>query len=290
MSHKDNRYSSRQKASKKHFEKAARQGKPIRTKRNEIQPHTLSRGNRAENATIAEDTMKILDDDADAWTARDSSHTYLNTPDLPPNPNHETEVEIWEGTSTLDACEQLRDVKGLCALNFASAKNPGGGFLKGSLAQEESICRASGLYYCLPDTMYELNKKDHRNYLYHHAAIFSPGVPVIKDNDGNILNERYYASFITCPAINKTHAEPIVGTDVCLMEMKSRIDLILAIAAHQKCKTLVLGNFGCGVFGNNVHDVAKIFHDWLSTKYDGYFEKIVFAVLDDGYSFRYYFG
>src|SRR4051812_30696833 len=35
------------------------------------------------------------------------------------------------------------------ALNFASARHPGGGFLKGSQAQEESLARASGLYACI---------------------------------------------------------------------------------------------------------------------------------------------
>lgn len=35
------------------------------------------------------------------------------------------------------------------ALVFASAKKPGGGFLTGAAAQEESVCRCSGLYKCL---------------------------------------------------------------------------------------------------------------------------------------------
>merc|ERR1712029_910488 len=34
-------------------------------------------------------------------------------------------------------------------LNFASARNPGGGFTTGAEAQEESLARSSGIYPCL---------------------------------------------------------------------------------------------------------------------------------------------
>jgi len=37
----------------------------------------------------------------------------------------------------------------LACLNFASARQPGGGFLAGAQAQEESLARASALYRCL---------------------------------------------------------------------------------------------------------------------------------------------
>ena len=39
----------------------------------------------------------------------------------------------------------------VCVHNFASAGNPGGGVVKGSLAQEESLCRSSTLHACLLD-------------------------------------------------------------------------------------------------------------------------------------------
>src|SRR5258705_8268933 len=37
----------------------------------------------------------------------------------------------------------------VAVLNFASAKNPGGGFLGSARAQEEDLARASALYPCL---------------------------------------------------------------------------------------------------------------------------------------------
>ena len=55
-------------------------------------------------------------------------------------------------TGTIDAILKLRNqwVSGnVIALNFTSAINPGGGYLNGSKAQEESLCRASMLYKSL---------------------------------------------------------------------------------------------------------------------------------------------
>ena len=66
--------------------------------------------------------------------------------------------------TTLSAASRLAKADGnasVLALNFASAKNPGGGFLKGSQAQEESLARASGLYPCIAQmqAMYDTNRR-----------------------------------------------------------------------------------------------------------------------------------
>ena len=57
------------------------------------------------------------------------------------------QIDVVNAT-TLAAARKLvesRPPGNVACLNFASAKNPGGGFLGGSQAQEESLARASGL-------------------------------------------------------------------------------------------------------------------------------------------------
>lgn len=81
--------------------------------------------------------------------------TVLYSPEKPPvtqtfETKRATRFEVRNET-TFHALARLATSGGghLACLNFASAKNPGGGFLNGSLAQEEVLACASGLYPCL---------------------------------------------------------------------------------------------------------------------------------------------
>jgi uncharacterized protein (TIGR02452 family) len=63
-------------------------------------------------------------------------------------------------------------------LNFASARNVGGGFLNGARAQEEDLARSCGLFRCLETQpeYYEVNRRT-ASLLYTDHIIYSPRVP-----------------------------------------------------------------------------------------------------------------
>lgn len=187
------------------------------------------------------------------------------------------------GETTLNAVRRLigeGHSKVLC-LNFASARNAGGGFLGGSQAQEESIARATGLYPCLlqaPD-YYSVNRRM-KSCFYTDYMIYSPNVPILKDEEGNYLEELVITSVITAPAINtgvvkKREARKMPKVEIV---MKRRIEKVLTIAQHHGHHTLVLGAWGCGVFQNNPDDIARYFREVLDEKFKQQFLKIVFAI------------
>src|SRR5690348_12982156 len=57
-------------------------------------------------------------------------------------------ARVTEVTNETSLAAARRLGAGVACLVFASAKHPGGGFLSGAQAQEESIARSSALYHC----------------------------------------------------------------------------------------------------------------------------------------------
>lgn len=190
--------------------------------------------------------------------------------------------------TTLAAARRLVEadqaVDPLC-LNFASAKNPGGGFLGGSQAQEESLARATGIYPCLQrfPGMYEANRAC-GTCLYLDHMIYSPRVPVFRDDDDRLLDRPYMASFLTAPAVNRGAVEKNEPHRLDRVEatMLARMEKLLSLALVHGHDTLVLGAWGCGVFRNDPGDVAAWFRRQLidNPTFQGMFRRVVFAVLD----------
>lgn len=201
-----------------------------------------------------------------------------------PARHERTRVEVREET-TLSGVRRLlaeRPGEPVAALNFASAKNPGGGFLNGSEAQEESLARSSALYVSQLRAMDFYDR--HRGLascLYTDAMILSPGCPVFRDDDGRLLEEPYRATFVTscAPNAGAVARNAPRELDEVPTVLRRRGELVLALAAHGH-DALVLGAWGCGVFGNEPAVVAAVFRDLLAGPWAGRFGRVVFAIYD----------
>ncbi|RPK85597.1 hypothetical protein EES45_02375 [Streptomyces sp. ADI97-07] len=191
------------------------------------------------------------------------------------------------GESSLQAARRMTGASAgrVAVLNYASARNPGGGYLNGAQAQEEALCRGSALYVTLlraPE--YYAHHRAERSAFYTDRVIHSPGVPVFRDDRGRLLDTPYTAGFLTSPApnagvIRRREPEHAHGIPAALA---SRAERVLEVAAVRGYRRLVLGAWGCGVFQNDPDEVAGAFRALLADggRFAGHFEQIVFGVLD----------
>jgi uncharacterized protein (TIGR02452 family) len=202
---------------------------------------------------------------------------------VPTRRDRSTTIAVTE-ESTVEALIRLAASPALGVLNFASARNPGGGFLGGAQAQEETLARASALYPCLVtqfETHYVPNRQQ-SSTLYLDLAIFSPRVPFFRDDPGNWLEAPVLASVITCAAPNAKALQNQKSPDVARIPeaLRRRADLVLRIAAHYQLRTLVLGAWGAGVFGNDPALVADAFGALLAGEFRDVFDHVTFAIYD----------
>jgi len=211
---------------------------------------------------------------------------------------HKTEIKVINEDCLYAAQALVEDGYAPAVVNFASFRVPGGGVRKGSRAQEENICRRTNLFesifrfidtlakeYALP-----LEKKQYPLPV-HHGAIYSPAITVFRaseDREYEFLDKPFPIDVITIAALK----DPELDKDGHLNDWaksitKEKIRTMFNLAIYWENDSLVLGAFGCGAFANPPEDVAKLFKEVLSEpEYCDKFEKIVFAVLDDGNSHR----
>jgi uncharacterized protein (TIGR02452 family) len=190
------------------------------------------------------------------------------------------------GETTSDAARRLVEregVSGVAALNFASARNAGGGFLRGAKAQEEDLARCSALYACqITQRAYYDENRAFPSPLYTDHLIYSPDVPFFRDDRLDLLPAPFLVSILTSPAPNAGEARQRGESGAAIRTaLHRRAEHVLRVAAHHGHRTLVLGAWGCGVFRNDPEEVAGIFADHLaSPRFERAFARVVFAVYD----------
>lgn len=170
-------------------------------------------------------------------------------------------------------------------LNFASAKNPGGGVLKGTVAQEEALARASSLYPMIKQCTQFYTPTEAPYYT--DKIIYTKPVYVFKDDYGYDIDP-IKCEVITCAAPNynmySLFDKPYGGGGINIEEHKKvmtrRFVKVLKSAIANNQRNLILGAWGCGVFKNPADINAQIFREVLDY-FSNYFDEVIFAIPDD---------
>lgn len=188
--------------------------------------------------------------------------------------HEKTNVKVFCNDVSVCTKASLTHNKGrVCVMDFASYTNPGGGFINGAMAQEEDICNMSGLYPCLESKqdVYTERKSMLNDHVFNNDYFYVQTCPFI-------INGKVYLAdvmAIAAPNSNKTSA----SHDEISKALHERMELAFLVPHVYGCKNIVLGAFGCGVFGNDVDEVASIWKE-LQTTYDGLYSNIAYAVKD----------
>jgi len=195
-------------------------------------------------------------------------------------------ITVTSDTTQAAARRLAADHGAVTVVNFASARNPGGGFLGGARAQEEDLCRCSALYPCLltqPD-YYAINRAE-TSLLYSDHIIHSPAVPFFRLDGRDLLERPFAASVITAPAPNAgQHLRRFPDDHAAIRAtLERRAGYLLAVARDQGARCLVLGAWGCGAFGNQPEVVAEVLAGWLDdAQFADGFDHVEHAIWDRG--------
>lgn len=179
--------------------------------------------------------------------------------------------------------------KPVLVLNMANAYHSGGGWLHGSLAQEEAMCYRSSLSFTLKYRYYPIPEA---------GGIYSPSVVVIRENrssghglmDLSKPDDLPVFSCVSVAAICGPAIEKDAGGNERYRRagdreiMKEKMRVVLRIAAVKGHRVLVLGALGCGAFANPRGEVVECWTEVFSESefQGGWWEQIVFAVMESG--------
>lgn len=187
----------------------------------------------------------------------------------------------WKLANTAETMANLSSDKKPLILIFGSAYKPGGGVLSGARAQEEDISLHSTFYFQVKDND-EFYKTKHKDYLYSDNALYAEHSLVLTDIQNNELQEYKKVSFITAAAPNLSafkQNNKEINEEVLYSVYEKRLRGILSFAEINGHRELVLGPWGCGVFGLSPEKTASIFKKLIRENL--YTGKIIFSIMDE---------
>ncbi|OQE13106.1 hypothetical protein PENFLA_c054G03881 [Penicillium flavigenum] len=240
--------------------------------------------NKAQRQALAEETRRLTPQiirSADASTEAIYYSTQL--PRRYPTPNARGSRITVQNSDSFTAARAILDTNPTAkigVLNMASEKHPGGGWLRGALAQEEALCFRSTLAATLHKRFYPLPGL---------GAVWSPNVVVFRDEVATGARiyepaEMFTVGVVSLAAMRRPLLTPNkrnFARPQDIRTVRDKMRQILRVLAVNNVTHCVLGAMGCGAFQNPPLQVALLFRDVLEEgEFMGVFEEITFAVLD----------
>ena len=209
---------------------------------------------------------------AGASAADEAGPAESETPALP-------EVAVLDASATQTILDNGRGYAQFCdlaVLDFASFTNPGGGYIKGYMGQESTLCSDSYLYNVLErqrDWYGENRRRNINCELYRNRALVVPAVRFERNH------VHAYADVIVAaaPNVRRARQDYSVKDDVLLDTLRDRIRFVLALCDDLGREKVVLGAWGCDNHGFDAEDVAEAFRVELASG-DFKVKQVFFAV------------
>ena len=179
--------------------------------------------------------------------------------------------------------------KNVLVLNCADPRHAGGDINPGTKSQEKDFCRRSSLLRSLQSLGAYPYYEEQRKLKYSLASdsiILSPEVEIIRGSNDQLLPETTVVAVLSCAAPMIGQEDDSIANTTMKKLFYDRIMGILHVAAYEGYKYLILGDWGCGTFGNDPKVISDLFYKALKNiqhnEFHGkdVFRQIVFAVLD----------
>lgn len=191
-------------------------------------------------------------------------------------------------------------------LNLASATSPGGGYHKGTSAQEESLCQMS----TLSQSLYQFGNPKYKHIrdagvtvvqgVYpmdiNFGGIYSPCVTFFRHNveqHYRLRKNTFDCSVVSVASLSNREKNNYTNDQRIYFDANgyltnegkeiqiNKIRTIFRIALENGHDSMVLGAFGCGVYHLHSDEVAALFRDVLNEpEFKKRFKKLVFAIYE----------
>lgn len=189
---------------------------------------------------------------------------------------HDTKV-FTVNSDSITAARVFASMGRTCVLNMASSRRAGGGVANGARAQEECLFRASNLFEAIP--------QDDRYPLAHDECLYTRDALFFKDGTYKPIVTPFTVDVVSVAAINLNPNGNALEYSEYEREnyglvTREKMRLMFYLAGLNGCVNLVLGAWGCGVFQNDPRVIAEEFRG-IVEEYQGHFENVVFAVIND---------